>query len=325
MPDSVFVDLGLLVSGLALLTFGADWLVAGAARLALKWGVSALLVGLTIVAFGTSLPEFLVSAQSAFSGKSALAIGNVVGSNVCNLALIVGVAVCIRPFVADKQVVRREFVWMMAATVLLIAMLLGGQIVWWQGVILVAGLVLYTWRSWSLGRNSSSVEAEEDLAAELGDVQEKKPIWMLLGLICLGLGLLVVGSDLLVDGATSLARRIGVSEAIIGLSLVAFGTSLPELATTVLAAIRGQSQLALGNAVGSNIFNVFFVVGLSAVVAPSPLRRGEVSLVDLGCMLFVALLTWGMIASRGRKMVRLEGVALLLVYAGYLAWITLFR
>ena len=311
------IDLGLVLVGLVVLTGGADALVRGAGALALRVGLSPLVVGLTVVAFGTSSPELAVSAEAALGGNSAIALGNVVGSNLFNITLILGTAALIRTMTVDRALVRRDLPVMLAATVLPVLMLLDGVVGRLDGAVLVAGLVAYTAFNVRTSRReakAAAAEMDDDMRAALEAA--RRPLWWSLGLLVAGLAALVVGAGWLRDGAVGLATEVGVSPAVIGLTLVAAGTSLPELATSVVAARNGAPEIALGNVVGSNTFNGLGVLGVAAVL--HPVGMGGVTWPTLGAMVVASVLAAGLVAWRGR-LGRAEGAALLLVYAAYTA------
>jgi cation:H+ antiporter len=285
-----------LLGGGVLLYFGAQWLVAGASALALALRIPQLIVGLTVVAFGTSTPEVIVSVQAAFAGHPAVAIGNVVGSNIANIGLILGVAMLIAPARVDSALRSRELPVLLAATALVPITLIDGTISRSEGAVLLAFGVLYT--AWMIraARTGSEVAAAKADAAVERDVADSAGAPRARGaarssLIALfGLGVLLVGGSLFVDGAVSGAHAVGMSERLVGLTVVAVGTSLPELVTSVVAARRGHSDLAIGNVVGSNIFNVSFCLGAAALVGNvgAELRAISVDLVALGVMTAVA-------------------------------------
>lgn len=306
--------------GVLLLVAGAEALVRGASALALRVGITPLVVGLTVVAIGTSSPELVVSVQAALAGQGGVAIGNVVGSNVANLGLIVGIAVVLTPMAIDQKLVRHDVPVMLVAMGLLVVFLLDGELVRWEGGILLAGAVLYTVEGITTSRRevraakAERVRPEVEAALNDRDAGFKRHILFVVG----GVALLVYGSELLLNGAVATATRLGVSEAVVGLTLVALGTSLPELATTVVAARRGEGEMALGNAVGSNIFNVFSVLGPAALV--KPIVSTGVGSDILAIMVGVGLLTLLFLVTGGRTR-RWEGVVLLFTYAGYIWYI----
>ena len=310
----------LFLAGFVLLVGGADLLVRGAARLATELGISPLVVGLTVVAFGTSSPELAVSVLSAWSGQPGIALGNVVGSNICNVLLILGLSSLAAPLVVSRQVVRMEVPVMIAVSALLFPMGLDGSIGRWEGIGLFAGALAYT--AWTIRR---SRREGRRTAGENGAVPvEKGPgrvgqILLILG----GLGLLALGSNWLVDGAVAIARFFGVSDLVIGLTVVAAGTSLPELATSVLASLRGQRDIAVGNVLGSNIFNILVVLGLTAAAAPRgiPVPASALSF-DLPVMLAVALACLPIFFT-GHRIDRWEGGIFFGYYLAYTVYVLL--
>lgn len=280
------MDLFYVAAGLVLLVFGGDALVKGAVSLALRLGIPALIVGLTVVAFGTSAPELLVSVNAALNGQAGIALGNVVGSNIANILLILGLPALIATIHTSLLDTRRGYVVMLATALLLIALSFLGPFTWWHGLILLAGLALTLWDNLRIARahRAELAAAETPEGADPG-----MPGWKIGGLILAGLVGLGFGADLLVDGAVSIARDLGISETVIGLTLVAIGTSLPELVTSVMAAIRKQADVAMGNVIGSNTFNVLAILGITSVIAPMEVPPQLLSF-DLWVMLGVSLL-----------------------------------
>jgi cation:H+ antiporter len=259
----------LFAAGLVLLIGGAELLVRGASGLATRVGISPLVIGLTVVAFGTSSPELAVSVSSAWSGEADIALGNVIGSNIFNVLFILGVAALIAPLVVAQQLIRLDVPIMIGATVLVLLMALDGAISRFDGVLLFAGIVAYTgFLIWQSRRETSTVVLDEYDEA-YAQSPHPAPAWPVqAGFVIAGLALLVLGSRWLVNGAVSLADTIGVSDIVIGLTIVAAGTSLPEVATSIIASIRGERDIAVGNVVGSSIFNLLAVLGLSSAVSP---------------------------------------------------------
>ncbi len=290
----------LIVFGLVALVIGAELLVRGASRLAAAFGVSSLIVGLTVVALGTSAPEFAVSVSSSFSGRSDIAVGNVVGSNIYNVLLILGLSALIIPLVVDQKLIRFDVPLMLVVSLAMWAMSYDGVISRADGLLLVLGLLAFMIWCIVLGRReSTAVKHEYDEAFGDADTIEnadlpssgagrQNHLWQV-GLIVAGLILLVLGAGWLVDGASAVARSLGISDLVIGLTIVALGTSLPELATSVVAALRGERDIAVGNVVGSNLFNILGVLGLSAVLAPNGIPVSPQALeFDIPIMLIVA-------------------------------------
>ena len=308
-----------MAGGVVLLLAGAEGLVRGASALALRLGITPLVVGLTVVAVGTSSPELVVSVQAALSGQGGVAIGNVVGSNVANLGLIVGLSAALSPMRVDRGLTRQDMPVMLGTMILLAAFLLDGELGRWEGGLLLAGAVAYT--VWKITASRRAVREEAaavrpELESVLADTQPgfKRHVLFVAG----GIALLVYGSELLLDGAIAIATTLGVSEAVVGLTLVALGTSLPELATTVVAALRGEGEIALGNAVGSNIYNVLSVLGPAALVAP--MAATGVGEAVLAVMVGFGLLTLAFLVTGGATR-RWEGGVLLASYGLYLWWV----
>lgn len=311
-----------LVGGLITLVAGAELLVRGASRLAAALGISPLVIGLTVVAFGTSSPELAVSVQSAFNGSADIALGNVVGSNIFNVLFILGLSAIITPLIVHQQLVRLDVPLMIGLSILLFLLGLDGKIGFLDGAILFIGLIAYTgYGIWQSRREAKDVQQEyaDEYAAPSG---AKQP-GMLVNLVFVaaGLGLLVLGSDWLVNGAVSLARLFNVSDLVIGLTIVAAGTSMPEVATSIMAAIKKERDIAVGNVVGSNIFNIMGVLGLSAMVAPDGINVAASALAfDIPVMIAVALATLPIFFT-GNLIARWEGGLFLLYYVGYTAYL----
>ena len=291
--------------GLVGLYFGGDWLVKGAADIARRFRVSPLVIGLTIVGFGTSTPELLVSVEAALDGKAGIAIGNVVGSNIANILVILGLSALVAPLVMQFDRVRKDLIWMIAATLIVVPMFMTGALTRMHGLILFAGIVIYV------------VIALRQVGTEAPDDRPVPPLWQSLALIAVGLVALMVGARFMVDSATDIARVLGISEAIIGLTIVAVGTSLPELATSVTAAFRGQREIAIGNVVGSNVFNILGILGLTAMVAPVPVEA-RFLMIDTPIMIGVSLLLTAILFVAG-GVGRLVGLLFLIAYGVYVA------
>ena len=320
--SSVLTHLLTFGAGLAVLWVAGEALVRGAARLARSLGVSALVVGLTIVAFGTSAPEVAVSVLAALQGEDELALGNVIGSNIANVLLILGVAALTRPLKVSLNLIRTDvpiMIFVFAAFTLLAVVDLGLDR--WEGLLFVAGLVAYTAFTYLMARREPQLVRDEyeaaDLAPAPGDPRRAAwRFWRNMALVLIGIAGLVLGARLIVSGAVGLAEIAGLSRRVIALTIVAVGTSLPELATCVVAARRNQPDIAVGNIVGSNIFNVLSVAGLSAIARP--LVAPPEILNDGMLMLATGLLTW-IVCWRGRTVGRGSGTALLALYAVFLA------
>ncbi|WP_407066391.1 calcium/sodium antiporter [Jannaschia seohaensis] len=303
----MMLDIANVTLGLVILIFAGDALVKGAVNLALRLGLPALVVSLTVVAFGTSAPELLVSVQAILDGVPGLALGNVVGSNTANVLLVLGIPALIARMHTSGHDTRRDYLYMLGASVLFIGLCLTGTLVWWHGLILLAALIAVLAATF-LSSRGDEVEVE---GAEPG-----LPGWKLTAFLGLGLIGLPLGANLLVDGATSIARAFGVTETVIGLTLVAIGTSLPELATTVMAAIRRHADVALGNVIGSNLFNLLGIIGVAVFVDPIPVERSFLVL-DLWIMLGATLILIPFVFM-GRDITRSWGVGLFGLYAAYL-------
>lgn len=306
-----------LAGGLALLLGGAELLVRGASRLAAIAGISPLVVGLTVVAYGTSAPELAVSLQSALAGQADIALGNVIGSNIFNVLFILGLCALILPLKVSQQLVWLDVPILIGTSLLAFALALDGGIDWLDGVFLVIGAGLYTAFTIRQGRNEFAVSPGEKIAS----VHERWPRQALL--IVAGLVLLVYGARWLVDSAVAIAQAIGISELVIGLTVVAAGTSLPEVATSALATIRGERDIAVGNVIGSCIFNLLFVLGLCSALAPEPIVVApSVLTFDAPVMLAVAL-ACAPIFFTGHRIERWEGALLLLYYFAYSGYLVL--
>ena len=309
----------LVVVGLVALVGGAEVLVRGARHLAINLGVSPLVVGLTVVAFGTSAPEMAVGVQAALNGETSLALGNVVGSNMFNTLAVLGISALIGALVVHQQLIRGELRIILLATVVVFAMAFGGVITRWWGLVLLAGVVAYT--VWAIRRERDEpddVVAEYD--EEFGGAEDESPHWSLnVGLVVVGLVALVMGSRWLVSGASDIAVGVGMSELLVGVTIVAVGTSLPELATSVVAAVRGERDIAVGNVMGSNLFNLLLVLGLTATVSPVGVPVDDTVIgFQLPALLFVSVLCIGVLWT-GYAIRRWEGAIFVVLYVAYLA------
>ncbi len=320
------MDIVWLVAGLVLILVGANILTEGASAIARRIGVSELVVGLTVVAFGTSAPELAISVLAAVGGSAPLAIGNVVGSNIFNILVIIGVTALVRPIVMERSVMTMEIPMVLLSSVVLLVL---GNSGWLNGygdneVSRVAGIFLLVFFLLFMRYTFASARhpdfSGKDAAPSGGSGDEKPPmaVWKSVLFVLGGLAALVWGGDRFVEGASGIAQGLGVSEAVIGLTIVAAGTSLPELATSVVAAVKGRPGLALGNVIGSNIFNVLMVLGLSATIRPLPF--GGIGNFDLGTLLVASVLFWlfGWLF-RERTITRAEGAVMVAVYVGYVA------
>lgn len=313
-----------LIVGLVLIIAGADWLTDGASSMAKRWGVSDLVIGLTVVAFGTSAPELSISLVSALKGSAPMAIGNVVGSNIFNVLAIIGVVALARPIRIEPSIMQNELPLAILASVALLAIGCGpelgagtGRIVTRpDGILLILFFLIFMRYTFSQAKGISSA------SDPVGDAAARKPLmpmWKSVAWIILGLGALVWGGDRFVSGASGIASSLGMSDAVIGLTIVAAGTSLPELATSLTAALKGNTGIAVGNVIGSCIFNIFFVLGLTGVVTPLPF--GGIGETDLLVMTGAALLFWLFGWRFGRREIkRWEGGVMLACYVAYVAF-----
>jgi cation:H+ antiporter len=307
----------LIIAGFALLLFGGESVVRGSVALAQRLGVSPLIVGLTIVGFGTSLPEMVVSVNAALVGSPGLAVGNVIGSNIANILLILGVAAVIAPIAVHPGAVKRDLLGMSAATLVYVGLGMSGQIVFWQGVLMLIALMSYIgFTVWHDNKsNDEAAEMHRDEAAEMGEIPLRTV--SIAGIIIVGLFAVVVGAEWLVTGATTLATEFGIPEEVIGLTVVAIGTSLPELATSIVAAYRGHSDVCVGNVLGSNLFNLFGITGVTALFAPLPFSDKIVSF-DLWILLAATAIIIPFMLT-GRRISRPEGIVLLILYVSFIA------
>jgi len=307
----------LIIAGFALLLFGGESVVRGSVALAQRLGISPLIVGLTIVGFGTSLPEMVVSVNAALVGSPGLAVGNVVGSNIANILLILGVAAIIAPIAVSPGAVKRDLLGMSTVTLVYVGLGMSGQIVFWQGALMLIALMSYIgFTVWHDNKSNDEVaELHREEAAEMGTIPLRTV--SIAGIIIVGLFAVVVGAEWLVTGATTLAMEFGVPEEVIGLTVVAIGTSLPELATSIVAAYRGHSDVCVGNVLGSNLFNLFGITGVTAMFTPLPFSDKIVSF-DLWILLAATALIIPFMLS-GRRISRLEGSILLVLYVGFIA------
>ncbi|MDW8325921.1 MAG: calcium/sodium antiporter [Anaerolineales bacterium] len=315
----------MLLGGLAALTLGAEVLVRGAARLAAALGISPLVIGLTVVAFGTSSPELAVSVQAAWSGEAGadIAIGNVVGSNIFNVLLILGLSAVVAPLIVSQQLVRVDVPIMIGVSLLFALMASDGKVDRLDGLLLFSGLIAYTAFAIHQGRKESKA-VEDEYAQEFGEKPRGTGQIMLnLAFVVGGLVMLTLGSNWFVDGAIALARAFGVSELVIGLTIVAGGTSLPEVATSVMASLKGERDIAVGNVVGSNIFNLLSVLGLAALVAPDGVNVASAAFdFDIPVMIAVAVACLPIFFT-GYTIARWEGFVFLGYYVAYTTYLLL--
>jgi cation:H+ antiporter len=311
----------LCLIGFGLLYFGAEWLVKGSSSLARSLGVTPIVIGLTVVAFGTSAPELVVSLISSIQAKSMIAVGNVVGSNICNIALVLGLSAAFNPIKSDPSVVRRDIPIMLAISVYLLLLTLNSRLGRIEGATLFGGIIAYTIFNYYLAKKETAEAADiESELEEIGFIASRsKQIFLILA----GIAGVVGGAQIVVDNAVKIMTILGVSEKFIGLTIVAFGTSLPELATSVVAALRGEMDISIGNLVGSNVFNIMSVLGAASLVRPIPIPGGffESGLwIDYLVMMFTSFLPWLMM-KKDYTVTRNNGFILLFCYVGYLAYL----
>ena len=318
------LDVLLVLGGLVLLIAGGEALVRGASSIATRIGMSPLIVGLIVVSAATSAPELAVTVGSVISGEPGLAVGNVIGSNIVNILLILGLSALVVPLLIKRQLVRFDIPVMVGLSVLLVAVSLDGQIGLLDGVLLLAGLVVHAVLSILIGRREVRVGAEGAGTAPIPTHGRPTPVWLSLLLLAVGIGLLVLGSQLLVTGAVSIATGLGVSSLVVGLTVVAIGTSLPELATSIIAVRRGERDMAVGNIVGSNIFNLLCVLGLASLVSPNAIPVAANALAfDFPVMIAVAFACLPIFFS-GYRINRWEGLLFVAYYVAYTLYVVLF-
>ena len=300
----------LLIFGIVVVLKSADWLTNGAVGLATKLGISQIVIGLTIVAIGTSMPEFFVSIVSAIKGTPDLAVGNIVGSNIFNVLLIVGVAATVAPIAIQRATARRDIPIAIVASIMLTFMMLDDNISRIDALILFAAFIAFIWITL---RNSKNDANEKDASTE-----KVIPTWKSVLFIIFGLVGLVLGSNIFVDNASSLAHGWGISDAVIGLTIVAGGTSLPELATSAVAARKGDSGIAIGNVLGSNVFNILMILGLTGII--SPMHIQNITYIDMAVMVISMALFW-LFSFTKLRVERWEGCVLIACFLGYITWL----
>lgn len=308
-----------ILAGLAMLAVGGDLLVRGASSAARRLGVSPLLIGLTLVGFGTSTPELVTSLQAAFAGSPGIAIGSVVGSNISNSLLILGLVALIAPLAVNRTAFRRDAIALIVATGALTWAILQGRLTREMGYVGIGALVVYIFVVWLMERKKPDAEAEriEDQAAEPS--KGAPNLWIALPLVAAGIAITIYGANLLVGGAIELARGLGVSDTLVGLTIVAVGTSLPELVTSGMAAARKQGDVALGNVIGSNLYNILGILGITAAIKPVDVPP-EIARLDIW-VLAAATLLMVLFARRLGKITRAEGFLLVAGYVTYVGWL----
>jgi len=318
--DTVLTTLGnwpTLILGLVILLFGGDALVKGAVNLALRLGIPALVVGLTVVAFGTSAPELLVSVNAALAGQPGIAVGNVVGSNIVNILLILGLPLLLTTIHSSQLDTRRSYVIMLLTAIGFTALAFTGPLTWWHGLILLGGLALMLWDNYRISMAHRQATADDEVEGADESMGWLKIVVFIIG----GLIGLAVGARFLVDSAVNIATAWGVSETVIGLTLVAIGTSMPELVTSIIAAIRKQADVAMGNVIGSNTFNILCILGVTSLVADVPVDPAILRF-DNFFMIAVSLLLIPFVFGK-RDMGRLAGVTFVGIYIAYAVWLVM--
>jgi cation:H+ antiporter len=305
----MWLDIVYILVGFVLLIKGGDFLVEGAVSIAKRANLSPMVIGLTIVGFGTSSPELLVSIQAALSGSSGIAIGNVVGSNIANIALILGIAAIVKACTAKKKTLKVDMPFMLLVTALFVTIAMSGTISRLAGIL--GFLLLCSFTIWEIKTNQTEENNEDDNEPPMA-------VWKAIIVIILSFAALVYGSDKLVEGASDIARMLGVSDRVIGLTIVAVGTSLPELFSSVAAARKGQTDMAIGNVVGSAIFNLLCVVGISAAISPI-YNTNDGFLTDYICMVALSGLLWFFLSTK-KTLERWEGIVLVTIYVGYITY-----
>lgn len=309
---AILLQFVLLVVGFIMLVKGADWFVEGASGIADRFGIPQLVIGLTIVAMGTSAPEAAISIASALKGSAGITVGNVIGSNIMNVLLILGITALIVPLQVQMSTFRAEIPFVAAITVLLLALGMNGDsLSRLDGGILLALLVLFLFYLLQMAKKGKGQEEAQP--------EKKKKVWQLLLLTVVGGVLIVWGSNVTVDSASAIAKFFGMSDRMIGLTIVAFGTSLPELITSVTAGIRGKADLAIGNIIGSNIFNILFVGGMAAVITPVAFETNFI--VDTVVAAAAVVLLWLLVCNRDKKLKRPGGIVMLASYAAYFVYL----
>ncbi|MBC2694662.1 MAG: calcium/sodium antiporter [Desulfobacteraceae bacterium] len=317
----------LLVIGLLMLYYGAAWLVKGASSIARSLGLTPLVIGLTVVAFGTSAPELVVSVISSLQQKSMIAVGNVVGSNICNIALILGLASLFMPVKTNASVVKRDIPIMLGISLYLLLISLNSKIGRLEGATLLGGIIIYVCLNYYYAvKGTKQASSGERFSKELAaaDIEFIPSRARQITLIVVGILFVVTGAEILIDSAVKIMQTFGISEKFIGLTVVALGTSLPELATSVVAAIKKEMDISIGNLVGSNVFNILGVLGAASLVRPVLIPGGFIQsglLIDYLVMMFISFLPWVMMRKTNALM-RRDGVILLSCYVGYIAYLT---
>ncbi len=316
----------LILIGFVMLYYGAEWLVQGSSSLARSLGITPIVIGLTVVAFGTSAPELVVSVISSIQGKSMIAVGNIVGSNICNIALVLGLSAALQPITCHYTVIKRDIPIMLGISLYLFVLSFNSELGRLEGATLFSGVILYTYFNYSVAMKESKQGSGEEITAAESDAEgieyvtsRKRQIVLIL----VGIAGVVAGAQLVVESAIKIMTMLGVSEKFIGLTIIALGTSLPELATSVVAALRKEMDISIGNLVGSNVFNILSVLGAASLIRPISIPGGFVEsglMIDYLVMIFISFLPWLMMR-KTLTVTRRDGFILLSCYVGYITYL----
>ncbi|HJX33608.1 MAG TPA: calcium/sodium antiporter [Desulfatiglandales bacterium] len=321
----ITLDLLFCIIGFMLLYYGAEWLVKGSSSIARSLGVTPVVIGLTVVAFGTSTPEFVVSIVSSIKGNSMIAVGNVIGSNIFNISFILGISALFRPITSSRSVVKRNIPIMLGVSLFILLISLDSMLGRLEGAILFAGIILYTFFNYYMARKESRQGQENftgQIKSEFDEIGYITSRSRQIVLIVAGIAGVVAGAQIVVDSAVKIMEMLGVSEKFIGLTIVAVGTSLPELATSVVAAMKKEMDISIGNLVGSNVFNILSVLGAASLIRPIPVPGGFIEsgmIFDYMVMIFTSFLPW-LFMRKGLTVNRADGMLLLMCYFGYMAY-----
>ncbi|MCM8872298.1 MAG: calcium/sodium antiporter [Paludibacteraceae bacterium] len=319
---SILISIGLFLLGLVVIVKGADWMTDGAAAIAKRYGISTMVIGMTIVAIGSSAPEFVVSALAAFEGNTDMAIGNVVGSNIFNILVIMGATAFVSPVVSSKGNIRYDLPFVILSSLVILFAAFDSiftpdavnEISRSEGLLMLCLFAIYISYTITIAKKSDNVQPASGATQPEAKAAEVKPLWKCVLLVVVGLAMLLFGGDWLVDGASGIAIALGVSQSVVALTIVSMGTSAPELASSIMAARKGDTDMALGNVVGSVIFNVFFVLGVAAVI--NPLALGNISLMDIITLLLSSVLLWAFCKTHS-SLGRVEGLIMIIIQIIY--------
>lgn len=315
----MLILIGKIIIGFGLLLVGGELLVRGAVAVAKAVGLSSLVIGLTVVAFGTSSPELVVSIQSSLTGHPDIALGNVIGSNISNIMLVLGATALIYPIIAEKGLAEFDGIFMLACTIIMVAFCMtGNELVFWEGVIMAFLLVAYIYLAFRKAYKEKWQTPEHQVEEVEEQVNIDLKVWQAALFVLVGIGLLVFGADILVDGSVGVAKLFAIPESVIGVTVVAIGSSAPELATCVVAALKKHSDIAIGNVVGSNIFNIAGIIGITALIGDVPVNENYMR-VDIWILLAVSVILW-LLMKFGSSVPRIAGAFFLSGYIGYVAY-----